>query len=414
MTSVCPNSGPSQAKPPFAGIFAFTSAAAGALLSNKGLPYAAFFAGFLGLVTYDLSTFCPSDPPADPGMTGADYLALLGVGTPVARQAAILKFEQLVGHYLWWDVCECVTGTASPVPPAIPAPPGMPQVNPPVTTTSPGPAGPCWQGSITLRQQLSTDTAPPAYQTTAFSWAPGINGFAPFPCTFVIANFKCNNNGLHPGQCRLEPSMYQQGGSFDNGVIVSPALPITLNPGQSQTITLTPHATNDNGVILMSTAWSNQSNADNTVDISAQLFCTSQTQPLIQCCLPDPNMITMLQDIDQLVTLLQRQDAPFAYILGTAHSILSGHGVLTIQGLLGAKIELTTTPSTIGSESGSPLEIFGAGWIAWGTADGFISREVIHHNPQLSFPAEAGQFTQLGYSLTPGVVATITEITREP
>jgi hypothetical protein len=76
-------------------------------------------------------------------------------------------------------------------------------------------------------------------------------------------------------------------------------------------------------------------------------------------------------------------------------------------------VTLTTQPTFIGEEFGDPLEIFDAGWFSWGSTDGFLAREIISHNPQLSFPAKAEQYTRLGYSLSPGVVATIQELYAE-
>ena len=114
-----------------------------------------------------------------------------------------------------------------------------------------------------------------------------------------------------------------------------------------------------------------------------------------------------------MVTLIQRQLAPFAYVGGASHTGLTGAGVLTIPSLQGVKITLTTQPGYVGEEFGDPLELFDVGWFAWGTPDGYLGREFISHNPQLSFPAKSEQYTRFGYSLNPGVVATIQELYAE-
>jgi hypothetical protein len=122
-------------------------------------------------------------------------------------------------------------------------------------------------------------------------------------------------------------------------------------------------------------------------------------------------------EIDQilgLVTLIQRQSVPFAYVPGTVHTGLSGAGTLSVQGLIGAKVAFTTLPSELGRVGTSPVELFDAGFITWGTADGYAQSEHLEHSPQLSLPARCSAFTSLAYDLHPGVVVTITELVREP
>lgn len=117
--------------------------------------------------------------------------------------------------------------------------------------------------------------------------------------------------------------------------------------------------------------------------------------------------------IDNITTLIQRQEVPFAYIDSTAHSGLSGDGELAVQGLIGVSVAFTTVPGNLGLESGTPQANLFLGRINFGTAEGWERREVLTANPQLILPI-SGAFTRVGYSLTPGVVATITELVREP
>jgi hypothetical protein len=125
-------------------------------------------------------------------------------------------------------------------------------------------------------------------------------------------------------------------------------------------------------------------------------------------------MQAQLDVIQQLLTLIQRQAVPFAYVSKTVHSGLSGAGSISVQGLLGVKLECTTIPSSLGVAGTSPAEHFDLGWITWGTADGYPQSVRIEHSPQLSLPARASAFTSIAYDLHPGVVATITELQREP
>jgi hypothetical protein len=114
-----------------------------------------------------------------------------------------------------------------------------------------------------------------------------------------------------------------------------------------------------------------------------------------------------------MVTLIQRQSVPFAYIASASHAGLAGSGELTVQGLIGLRITLTTIPSLVGSDAGDPLTYFQAGWLRWGDADGFSERRFIDASPLTWYPQPAGQYTRIAYSLNVGVVATIEELERE-
>jgi len=49
-----------------------------------------------------------------------------------------------------------------------------------------------------------------------------------------------------------------------------------------------------------------------------------------------------------MVTLIQRQAAPFGYVPGAIHAGLTGTGVIAIQGLIGCKVDITTLPTQLG------------------------------------------------------------------
>jgi len=114
-----------------------------------------------------------------------------------------------------------------------------------------------------------------------------------------------------------------------------------------------------------------------------------------------------------MVTLIQRQSVPFAYVPGAVHTAISGAGAIAVSGLIGALIDVTTLPASYGSRGTSPAEHFDLGFLAWGTTDGYPSSVRLEHDPQLSLPARCSAFTELAYDLSPGVVVTITELHRE-
>jgi hypothetical protein len=132
-----------------------------------------------------------------------------------------------------------------------------------------------------------------------------------------------------------------------------------------------------------------------------------QTKPVVLT--PPTN-----QALTNMVNLLQRQLAPFGYIPRGVYPGLVGNGQLAVQGLLGLLVNVTTLPGFLGRELGQIDTLFSVGWLDLGTADGFLSRQRITHTIWLTFPSDMSLVTLVNYTLTPGVVATITELVREP
>jgi hypothetical protein len=114
-----------------------------------------------------------------------------------------------------------------------------------------------------------------------------------------------------------------------------------------------------------------------------------------------------------MTTLIQRQIVPFAYISGTAHAGITGNGTIAVSNVLGLKVAFTTKPSRLGADSGDPINLWGAGWINAGTADGFGPRIWVTSDPMILKPLSA-DITVIGYSIPTDCVLTITELLREP
>jgi hypothetical protein len=144
------------------------------------------------------------------------------------------------------------------------------------------------------------------------------------------------------------------------------------------------------------------------------MYCNGATPGLQNpCCPPDVATQATLDAILKMVTLMQRQIAPFGTIDGTAHAGLTGSGQFAVSGIIGLSVSLTAVPSNISSVAGDPLQMYGAGWVNTGTADGWGPRQFISSSPML-VELIPGNVTLVGYSLAPGVTATITEVLREP
>jgi len=123
---------------------------------------------------------------------------------------------------------------------------------------------------------------------------------------------------------------------------------------------------------------------------------------------------TINAGINQIITMLrqlQGQPAPvLGYHRGRSFAGLSGLGHLSMaSGAVGVRLELTTIPARAGSELGDRTLLYETGWMHVGGPDGFGPRQYITTTPMLIMPIAQGQ-TTVSYSLTPGVVASVTEL----
>jgi len=111
--------------------------------------------------------------------------------------------------------------------------------------------------------------------------------------------------------------------------------------------------------------------------------------------------------------LIQRQAVPFAYVPGVVHPALVGGGEFSVLDLIGLSVTFAVIPP--GKESGStdPITYHQLGKVSLGTAAGWRRSWQPTHSPYLILPIAAA-FTRVGYSFADGVVATITELLREP
>ena len=114
-----------------------------------------------------------------------------------------------------------------------------------------------------------------------------------------------------------------------------------------------------------------------------------------------------------LVTLMQRQSVPFAYVLGTRHSGLSGAGTFAVQGILGLSVEVTTIPPRLSATMAPVNSWFRFGELSLGTAEGWERRLLVTHNPHLFLEVQA-DISVVAYQFEAGVVANIVELVREP
>lgn len=466
MTDYC-GGGASSARPGFASTVFVAPAAVAALLNNIPTPWAVGFAALLGLLTYELSTFCATDPPAIPEFTMADYLALSAPIPTAARATAAAKLSDLVGAYLWPTLCQC---DSVPTPPQGPAPAAPPGLQPTVILPVPVQFGEWYpmlrKDTKVLALGCGTPARPAGYTLESFddsawavgvapnvaaqTWASGgtsattnkayvqnteiskanslpgnIEGVAPASpiannCEQFLVRWRVYIGDVTPSEAKVRLGSISNGnpgwgsGSIYNGggsnVAPTGSVNMMFMAGR-----IVPNAWN---LFVFDVNPSNTSSV-NTWSTEGGIFfgldfTDSRLNPsLTPCCPPDPLVTSLLEQILGLVTITQRQAAPFSYVYGANHAALSGTGSFAVSGLLGLSVDVTTLPDSYGRSFGTPDELFGVGAVTLGTADGYEIVRRVDHDGALVLPAAAGAFTTVGYTLAPGVVVAIRELVRE-
>lgn len=394
----------------------------------------------LGAVTpfssYVLSTFCATDPPAMPSWTLAESTALqaLDLLSPDFASGAA-KIPDWIANVVWANYCQCNTGTYTPA-----ANPATPVGTPiPTGTTGLGVTAPCLIGSFNPANDFSgtqagvaSGSSPPSdfmsvpAGATSIQWITRVDegSATPHGSYETTLQFYATDKSTLLGASAAQTIVINtalgtlQDRLWLSGVTAGQATPAWTGTNQTfdqyvcslgQTVNLPA------GTAYIGCTYDAFANSGDEITAYVCVFCGGATPGASTssgCCATDPALLAIVNAILTSVTLLQRQVAPFAYVLGTSHSV-SGTGYFAVQGLLGVEVTLTTIGPEIGVELGWPDALYGAGWINWGTADGWTAREYIDSSPFLSFPSEAGQYTLIGYSLPGTSEATIVEISRE-
>lgn len=431
MTALC-GGGPSQGKPGFPSIVVNASASLEAFLAITGLEtLAAVLAPLLATETFDLTVFCTVDPPADPGLTAADAFDVLNFADPTVSQPAIARLKQWFHSWYWFQVCECASGTT----PAAPTP-----SNPGPIATSPGlPAGitpPCFSGVVTdtiassypnaTRHDLTPQLLPtdgPAVTTPN-----GLAGFdGPFPQQMWPIPAGVNSIELRGAAVTLDAddvppldwlaglNWFDNSGNWLHGITFfqptagAPSNVSRFRPGD----TVWPVGATYYGIVSQRSGHSGAA-VDTTVTVSSTVGCAG---PALQspCCPPDP---TVEARLNQLLGLVQSIWASLpvpltSYAEGTVHDALAGNGSFVLVGAaLAIKIEVLTIPSFVGQEDGDPVRLFDVGYVTTITAEAPQATTRLQYASQLvPLPALT---ESIGYSLSPGVNARITELVRGP
>ena len=394
MTVVC-GGGASQAQPARTNIVVLSSLAISSYLNNRGMAWAYAIAPAIGTLVFDLPSFCAADPPAIPTVTAADIAGWFNPLNPQGAAQLRQTMGDLVGAFLWYDLCECVSGP-QPTPPAAVATPAGQTINPPDLSTLA--VQPCATYTATV-------TLTPGSPVPASVDLPSVFGRDPI---FWVGTAQTSNPNA------AEDCGFTVGCVAQDGTVTTQSGPATLG-NSTAVFTTTNTAPNLTDHLRMQFVAAGTTGYGYNVTCTLSAYCAGQrpggtVQP---CCPPETNVDALTQQILQLVTLIQRQTAPFAYVLGATHSALSGSGSISVQGLLGAKITPSAIPSWAGVAAGDPDTLWLDSWINWGNADGWTAREFLRASPHLSLPPLAGQFTEIGYSFAPGLICDVAELQRE-
>jgi len=397
MTSVCVSSGPSQPKSGFGLVVDMSAAALVARFANTAGWFSAMIAAVLTGTAYELSDFCTHDPPTAPTLTASDFVDALQIGDWAARFTAQKKIQDWIGAHVWYDLCECVSGT-QPTPPSYQSDPGnLPQIDPPAVNP-PVLVGPCSSNTRT-QSGISAGSVQMGFS----------NSWVGLPVTMVrvtVSDTAASGAGIQGDFTVTE--------SHTEGATTTTVATFQLhvNPGSNYSTDVA--LLGDAHEMHASFAVTGGSGTSD-LSITYAAFCNATpTTPVAPCCPPDPILSGQIRQILDIVNLIQRQAVPFGYVAGATHTGLSGAGAISISGILGIKVDVTTLPSSYGVAGTSPPEHFDLGFLTFGTADGFPQSFRLTRNPQVSLPARCSAFTDLDYDLAPGVVVTITELLREP
>jgi len=416
MTALC-GGGTSSAVPGFGASVSVGIAQLAALLNNVPTPVAFALAGYLGLIAYDLNTFCTTDPPPMPDITDGDWVAALLLVDPVSHFEAIQKFTNLFANLLWPTFCQCDSGT-QPTTPALPTPPAdLPTVQP--TALPSGPlSGTCWDFSSAFSYDDSSTVGLPVNEhfipvtgtsITVPSEVFGVPTAQAFPIPAGANNLHgtVTQTSAPPDNTELNIGFFTSAGAHISTVAwygsnndtrhVSAAIPANaafwcwaIAPGSDG---FTP-----------------------TVTAETIFSCGSTTQPTLTtpCCPPDPSQTAILQEVLALVrSLFQGSATPLtSFAETTVHAGLSGSGNFLVGANTIACKVAYTVPSSYGLEPGDPTTNFDVGFVTTSAVEGNYKTRRLEHSPELLYFDPL--VDQIHYTLRPGVTATITELLRGP
>ncbi len=403
MTDVCSGAG-MVPKPGVDTSIVVTPAYIQSLLPPILQPLYPFLPYIQAITIGDVTSFCAGGPPTWEDASASDFLDLVSGGL-IGQAVVAQKFiESVVKAYLWYSLCKCNDGSTpdTTTPPTLP---DLPAINPPNVVTPP-----LATACATYVSDVLPIDAPGEGRSCLLGCGDPTQGveYLPMPVGATRLDWQVEQlpNGADHANQQARIVVRKVDGTFRS------AFPVVAS-GATATGTITVAAT-DTGWYIDTAPETVAPTTDN-VRATATWYCAAGPgQTVSPCCPPDEIATGLLSQILDMVTLIQRQAVPFAFIDGAEHTGLTGTGHIDVQGLLGARLTVTAIPDRVGRLGSDPEFLYDLGSISWGSSAGHSPREVIHTSPQLSFPRAAAQYTRITYSLLPDVVVTLRELVREP
>lgn len=367
-------------------------------------------------LNFYLPDFCSVDPPADPGLSGTDLVAVVLLGDSNPDHGPMDRLRTLVAMGVWNALCQCTSGGPPTITlPSVP-PTGSPAINPP-SVVSGNPGGVCLEidangltlpsnnGAFMSQWETGALITP---TSTAQQTAHNHDRTIPAGAKSVTVTATVVSQGVGPRT--IDWGWVWRSATFANVAGGPTTASLTGNGMMIATQLVPAGAVYFYAYLIQSLTGAAPTQ---TVNMKAQFYCDALPgQSTSPCCPPDPIATGLLVQILNMVTLTQRQLAPFSSIHGDAHTGITGNGQFSVQGLLGVAIDITTLPSRAGLVAGNPDTLWDVGWLRVGTADGWGPRVFITADPFVLTPV-SGDTTIVGYSIPDDVTVTITEIVRE-
>lgn len=137
-------------------------------------------------------------------------------------------------------------------------------------------------------------------------------------------------------------------------------------------------------------------------------------------CGTTADLCTAVRQLDQrltqiysLLTIVQRHSVPFAYVPGAVHSGLTGTGSFAISGLLGLRIQLSSTHGDEPILPGNPPYLWDQGWLSVNDANGLLEEKRLTRTGMEWFPRFMETATSFNWTVAAGVVMVVTELEAE-
>lgn len=400
MTALCAGNGPSGPLPNTPLIQTFLAGALSDILVAEGMGWAASLAAGLGVLSFDLTTFCATDPPPLPNI---DAARIAGYFNPLNGQGAaqlLADFTDLIGHFLWFKTCQCITGT-QPTPPApLPQPPGYQTDNPKLTT----PTGtPCSGEQILGTPATFNPAGTFVYDNANWFLFPQGGQWA----TIAVNTPVATTAQFYPLTWTFTWKATQGGPALGTAQLTRTA-PDAIFRTTKDTVTIPPGTTYP----VVTVHSDNAPNASFEVDASIFIYCTAPPPAANEpCCPPDPILEQLIAQVLRLEQqILDSLGGSPNYTPGAQHVGRTGSASLSVNGLRGVAVHVTTGTPTTPLLPGNPPYQWDLGWMSVLTGDGMIEEKRITRQDQVWLPVSMPLATTFGYFLNPGVVATFTEL----